>query len=142
MFYIIGIRPEVFLGSLSVNTASLLNMYLLEIWFWVKQALEVSERSTSVTFILTEAKLYWQRFTNWTTAFQGNLKISQDARFDEYECNVMFKKYIKLIIVIEIYISWTVMENLVHVYDSLQDYKGDRDRLNTGNLFYMLIEST
>lgn len=74
--------------------------------------------------------------------FQGNLKISQDARFDEYECNVMFKKYIKLIIVIEIYISWTVMENLVHVYDSLQDYKGDRDRLNTGNLFYMLIEST
>lgn len=34
------------------------------------------------------------------------------------------------------------MENLVHVYDSLQDYKGDRDRLNTGNLFYMLIEST
>lgn len=69
-----------------------------------------------------------KRFTNWTTAFQGNLKISQDARFDEYECNVMFKKYIKLIIVIEIYISWTVMENLVHVYDSLQDYKGDRDR--------------
>lgn len=94
-----------FLDSFSVNTASLLNMYLLEIWFSVKQALEVDEPRTSVTFILIEAKLYWKRFTHSTTVFQGNQKISQDARFDEYACNVKLKKYSLIIIVAEIYIS-------------------------------------